>query len=340
MAAHTLSGSESDNVSPVTSAQNAADYLTAVGDRSATTGLPSGTAGMQELVTKAYDLAAWPSLRDELLFDQFASIRPTNLSHNGASVQFNFVDDLPDDPDSAKLSELYDVLPTPMKAYPFDVTMWEYGRVVTTTALLSATSMIPISPMVAERVGRSAGSTIDRLALKALESAGGIKKDGTPGAAPVDVGVDDSPSGTLRKAAETFRRANVRPFAGGAYAAVITPEEETALRAEADVAGWRYWQAQGGNGTPFLSNRAIGRYEGFDIFVSNRVSQGLFIGAEALAKVFSTAEGYGAQPTIVVSPQVDRLRRFASIGWKHLVGYSRFRAEAILTADLAATAAP
>lgn len=48
------------------------------------------------LVTKAYDLLAYPALRPEMIFDQFATVRATRQSHNGSSVQFTFVGDLPE----------------------------------------------------------------------------------------------------------------------------------------------------------------------------------------------------------------------------------------------------
>ncbi len=54
------------------------------------------------------------------------------------------------------------------------------------------------------------------------------------------------------------------------------------------------------------------------------------MGAEALAKAYSTAPGFGADPKTVVAPVVDKLKRFASVGWYHLVGYSIFRAESLL----------
>ena len=60
------------------------------------------------------------------------------------------------------------------------------------------------------------------------------------------------------------------------------------------------------------------------------LGKGYLMGAEALAKAYSNAPGFGANPKTVVSPVVDKLRRFASVGWYHLVGYSVFRAEALL----------
>ena len=64
------------------------------------------------------------------------------------------------------------------------------------------------------------------------------------------------------------------------------------------------------------------------------------MGAEALAKVHSNAPGFGPNPATVVSPVVDKLRRFASIGWYHLVGYSVFRPEALIRIETAATLRP
>jgi hypothetical protein len=62
----------------------------------------------------------------------------------------------------------------------------------------------------------------------------------------------------------------------------------------------------------------------------------VFLGQDGLAVGQSSAPGFGA-PQVVVAPVVDRLRRFASVGWFWLGDFARFRAEAILTGDLAAT---
>ena len=57
------------------------------------------------------------------------------------------------------------------------------------------------------------------------------------------------------------------------------------------------------------------------------------MGAEALAKVYPDAPGFGPNPRTVISPVVDKLRRFASVGWYHMVGYSIFRSSAIVHID-------
>lgn len=55
----------------------------------------------------------------------------------------------------------------------------------------------------------------------------------------------------------------------------------------------------------------------------------LFLGREALAKAYSNADGGGPQPRVVMSPVIDKLRRFTPMGWYWLGGYSRFREAAI-----------
>ena len=87
----------------------------------------------------------------------------------------------------------------------------------------------------------------------------------------------------------------------------------------------------------------IGTYEGVRIVVNNHLATpgvgdpavAYLMGAEALAKVYSDAPGFGPNPRVVVSPVVDKLKRFASIGWYHLVGYSIFRAEALVRIETA-----
>ena len=326
----------SDNVSPVTAADGAPTVLT-------------NTTTSSNLVTRAYNLAAAKVYRRNLVWDPLATVKGTRLSHRGAIVQFNFVNDLDDDPNTAALDENYDVLPTPLESWDTDVTMGEYGRVVTTTALLRGTSMIPLDPEAAERVGRNAGAVIDRLAFAAVIDAagGGVNNDGTPNtSAPTAITGETSPSDVLRAASQTFKEKDVPTFANGKYTAVMTPACETALRKEADAAGWRYWQInqeeRGGSGD--ITNGMVGAYEGFNIIVANTPQLdtvgAVFLGAEALAKAHSTAPGFGANPQVVVSPVVDRLKRFASVGWYHLVGYKRYRAEAIMTGDLTTAVAP
>lgn len=321
--------------------------LTHVGATSG--GLPTGTDYVDSLVTLAYNLEADKNFRRALLFDRFSTVRPTKLSHNGAVIQLNIIDDIDDDPATALIPEDYDVLPTPLVSYKTQAILKEYGRAVTTTALLRGTSMVPIDPVAAERIGRNMGATMDRLSLATLLAAGGVTKAGAAGSAPTAVTVAGSPSGTVRAAFQSFVSNDVKGFNDGGFAAVMSPANATALKAEADAAGFRFWQVNqqpaGGTGNiaAGMADRPMsyfGSYEGFDMYVSNTPGLSavgcVFVGGDALAKVFSSAPGFGSGPQVVISPVVDRLRRFVSVGWYWLGAYARYRAEAVLTGDLSA----
>lgn len=332
-----------NNVSPLTADdQNSLTGtfgLNRVGTRSA--GLPTGTSNLESLVTTAYNLVAFRNLRRRIAFADAATVRATSLSHQGAVIQLNLIDDLDDDPTLAVLAEEYDVMPGRIKSYKSSIILNEYGRAITTTALLRGTAMVPVDPVAAERVGRNMAGTLDRRALNVLLAAGGINKDGTAGAVPNAItAASGKPSDALRAISEYFKSKDVEPFANGNYRIVMTPQAETLLRKESAADGWRYWninQNPAGGGSGSILNGYVGTYEGFDIQVANTPGLGTYqcvaMGNEGLAMGMSSAPGFGA-PSVVVSPVVDRLRRFASVGWYWLGDFARFRAEATATTTL------
>ena len=134
------------------------------------------TLGSQ-FVTKAYDLAVYPALRPELIFDQFATVRATNTTHRGGSVRFSFVNDILEQ--TTPLLENIDVDSVTIDSKALTVNMREYGTAVTNTALLRGTSMIAMDPLIAERVGYNAGISIDTLARVALDQTSITYDDGT-----------------------------------------------------------------------------------------------------------------------------------------------------------------
>ena len=301
------------------------------------------TLGSQ-FVTKAYDLAVYPSLRPELICDQFATGRAANTTHRGGSVRFSFVDDIAEQ--TTPLLENIDVDSVTLSSKALTVSMREYGTAVTNTALIRGTSMIAMDPLIAERVGYNAGISVDTLARTALDATSVTYDD----ASTASIGSVGNTSGTLtgahlREGVARLRAANVRPLRGGKYVAVISPYQAQHIMSDTTDTGWR-WQVgyAGGEGTAgnsvFMGE--VGTYEGVRIIVNNHLGtqgKGYLMGAEALAKAYSTAPGFGPNPKTVVSPVVDKLKRFASVGWYHLVGYSVFRAEALLHINTQSTLA-
>lgn len=350
----TLTGNASDHVSPVSDAQTPLDHITAV-DTRITGGAQASSAAAStdwagQFVTTAYDLVLDSAYRDALIFDRFATKKPTRLTHNGAVVSFSATDDLSEAADFSDvlLDEEYDVLPSKFKAGHVEIGMKEYGRAVTRTNLVRGLSMVPFDPEAADKIARNAVSTMDRLALKALTSAGGMKfatgaDFGKAGGAVDTSVVAGKPTATLIDIATHFETLDVPPFMNGLYVAVLTPADAALLRKEADAAGWRYFQQNQNpsGGTGSIARREVGIYEGFIILTSNRVSaanggNSLFFGADALAKVYPNVAGFGPAPSIEVAPVVDRLRRFWSIGWLWTGGYGRYKAEAVTSTKFTA----
>ena len=292
------------------------------------------TMGSQ-FVTKAYDLAVYPALRPELIFDQFATVRASNVTHRGGSVRFSFVNDITEQ--TTPLLENIDVDSVTLTSKALTVSMREYGTAVTNTSLIRGTSMISLDPLIAERVGYNAGLSVDTLARVALDVTSITYDDGSTASVGSVGNVASGLTGSfLREGVARLRAANVRPLRGGNYVAVISPYQAQQLMSDTTDTGFRWMVGYaGGQGTAgnsvFMGE--VGTYEGVRLVVNNHLTsqgKGYLMGAEALAKAFSTAPGYGANPRTVVSPVVDKLRRFASVGWYHLVGYSVFRAEALL----------
>jgi N4-gp56 family major capsid protein len=300
------------------------------------------TLGSQ-FVTKAYDLAIYPALRPELIFDQFATVRASRLTHRGGSVRFSFVNDIAEQ--VTPLLENIDVDSVSLSSKALSVSMNEFGTAVTTTALIRGTSMIPIDPLVAERVGYNAGISMDTLARTALDAATVTYDDASVGTVSV-IGASTSylDSYLIQEGVSILEESNVRPMNGGNYVLVVSPKQAQHLKSDTSDTGWRYVTSrnEGAMGNSIYRGE-IGNYEGVRIIVNNHLTnagQAYLMGAEALAKVYSDAPGFGPNPRVVVSPVVDKLKRFASIGWYSLVGYSIFRSESLVRIKTASTLKP
>ena len=314
------------------------EVVTAAGPASNNAPAPQIDLGVgSQFVQTAYNLTVYPSLRPQLILDQFATVRGTKQTHRGSSVRFSFVDDLAEA--TTPLLENIDVDSAAMDSRGLVVSMAEYGNAVTTTALLRGTSMVPIDPLVGERVGYNAGVSIDTLAATALQAASVTYDDSTTGTVATVSDSGGLSSAGIRSAVLALQEANARPINGSYWTLIASPAQIMALRGEAlststTQSGWRdvTMREQGMAGNNIFYGQ-VGTYEGVNIIANNHLptaTKAIMMGAEAFAKVYSTAPGFGPTPNTVVSPVVDKLRRFASVGWHHLVGYSIFRSDSLV----------
>jgi N4-gp56 family major capsid protein len=294
----------------------------------------------------AFEKLAYFALRPEMYYDQFADVQATNATNPGASIKFTVFADLA--AATTELGEAEDVTPVAMSDSQVTVTLREYGNATVTTAKLRASSFIPVDPVAAQAVGYNAGLSIDTICRSVVQAGDNViyaTGGATDPSSRTTINSDDVLHiNDVRKVVAQLRKANV-PTIGGSYVGFIHPDVSFDFRSNVDAGGWRdsykYTQPAG------LYNGEIGMIDNVRFIESSRAplfenasdnsgSAGtidvygtLVMGRQALAKGVSLGGEYGAQPTIVYGTVTDLLKRFRPVGWKHFVGYSVFRQEAL-----------
>jgi N4-gp56 family major capsid protein len=312
--------------------------------------MPFTTTGSVTYDTTAYDLLARFAYRPELYWDDWADVKPTNLTHRGSSVTFWQQSDMAIA--TTPLTEDVDVTPVAISNTSVNVPLLEYGNATVTTARLHASSVLEIDPLVANVIGYNAGISIDTIARNAFDAATNVSYGGTATSRATVAAAGVLTSDHFRRAHAQLRGANVPTFDGGMYMALIHPDQAYDLKRETGELGWRAPQVYG-QSQEMIRNGEIGAYEGFRVVVSPRASvfvnagatstvdvyRATFMGREATAKAFSTGGGYGPDPVVVRGEVTDVLRRFTPLGWKHFVGYAPFRADALRAVETSSSLA-
>ncbi len=285
-----------------------------------------------------WDQAIYYPLRPELYFDMFADVKSTNATPSqGATLSFSKFNDMA--VVTTPLDEAVDISAVELSDGQVTLTLQEHGNGVNTTFRVRATSFIGLDRPVANLIGDNAGVTLDTLARDVMAAATNVNWSG---AATSTATVDTAhvlTAAEVRVAAATLKQANVATF-NGYYAAVIAPLVAFDLRGETGAAAWRdphtYSQPEQ------IWNGEVGSFEGFRFMESSRapmvadagagnvdVYSTLFFGRQAMAKAYSTYEGRGALPIVIMGPVIDKLRRFQPVSWHWFGRYGIFRQEAI-----------
>jgi N4-gp56 family major capsid protein len=273
------------------------------------------------------------------MFRRFASVEYTDLTNPGSSITKYIHADLANatstlaettDPDAVALANPSSV----------SITLNEYGNATISTLRLRQFSLSNIDVAQAELVSRNLRNSLDSLVLGVLRqgtnvvysNAGNVDTTGPTNT----VGATDVFSSKLvRYSVAKMRGRAALEFDDGYFIGFIHPDVSHDLRAETGVANWRDPHVYNGTGTDLIWKGEIGVYEGVkwietprtysasDGASSATVHRTLIMGKEALAEAVSI------EPGIVVSPQIDRFRRFMTVGWYGLLGWSRYREECL-----------
>lgn len=299
----------------------------------------SGTSALADQVQAAYDRVLRFGLRNDLVFDQFARVKPGNLTSPGSSVNFTFWTDMA--AITSGIAELTDVDSVVLADTTLAVTPVEYGNVVTTSAKVRADTLaIGFDSDIANVVSWNMVDSLDGLAAAALDGSSTEDHVGQASEGAITSSNIITTAEVRQKAAE-LRTAKAIPYAGSMYAAVIHPDVAYDLMSETGDGAWVN-PAQYIDPSNFY-NGEIGSLAGFKFMSTPRATlntdggsgtvdtyTNYFIGNEALVKAESIS------PHIVIGPVVDRLKRFQPVGWYAYLAYDTFR-EACLSRLLSAS---
>lgn len=301
-----------------------------------TTGSASlgGTAGGAGLVQKAYDRLLEFALRSEPLIRSVADKTPTNQSIPGSTVVLQRYVDLAAatstltedaDPDSVALS-------TPTSV---TITLNEYGNSVLVTRALELFSLADVDPAIANIIAFNLADSIDQVAMTTLRGGSNVIYSGSTATSTATVTAAATlSSANLRRAVAKLRANKTVARKGNLYWAGIHPEVSHDLRAETGSAGWllpnqygsaqdRIWAGEIGTyeGAYFVESARL--YNATDGSSSARVYRTIVCGQQAMAQ--AVAE----EPHVVIGPVVDKLMRHRPMGWYGVLGFARYREEAL-----------
>ena len=236
---------------------------------------------------------------------------------------------------TSALTEATDVTAVALTDSAVTVTLAEYGNAVITTAKVRGTSFLNVDADAANIVGYNMADSLDKIVSDVANGGSNVTHVGQTSRGAITAS-DVYTAAEGRKAVAQLRTRNAPGWSNGNYMAVIHPDVSYDLRGDTavtDVIQYQLYQ----EGAPIKAG-SIGTFNGIEYIENPRagliadggastvdVYQTLICGRQGLAKAFSRAPGFGPEPSIVVGPVTDTLRRFNPIGWYHLVGYGRFR---------------
>lgn len=310
----------------------------------------TNTAAMQNLFLTAFDRKVGYHLRTDSNLVSLCDVQPATLNNPGDTIVMQVTQPLA--VNTTPLDENTDVdavaVPNTVKV---EVTLDEYGNaiVMTNRSKLFNIATGGIDPIAVRLMADNQRDVQEALIRKAIDASqnvarynGGAFVKG--GSASAITASDTIKSGAFRSLRAKLVKDGVAPRNGSFYQAIIHPDVVADLRSEVGEASWRTPQ-EFQNLPGIQVGHIAGGYEGF-VFTENarltvsatganggNVYRTHLLGAEALVK----AEAERIQT--VLSPQVDKLRRFYGLGWKGTFGFGIYRQQALWNLETASAAA-
>jgi N4-gp56 family major capsid protein len=293
-----------------------------------------GTVGSAGLVQKAYDRMIEFALRDEPLIRSVADKRPTDQTIPGSVVVMQL------HPEMTKVTTALDetvdpdgvTLATPTTV---TITLQEFGNSTTNTRALKIFSYVGVDDDIVNLMAVNQADSIDEIAMTTLRGGSNVIYSGSTATSTATVTAAATlSSANIRKAVAKLRANKAKGRKGAMYWAGIHPEVAHDLMAETGSAGWllpnqygasqdRIWASEIGSyaGAFFVESPRL--YKATDGASSAKVYRTIIAGKQALA------EAVGEEPHTVLGNVTDRLKRFQPIGWYGVLGFARYREDAL-----------
>lgn len=301
----------------------------------------TSTTAQAALVEGALDRYVRAALRHMPMLRSVVDTRPVQVDKPGSSVTLYEYPNLSaattplnetSDPDAVALGD-----PTPTT-----ITLNEYGVATISTIRLKNFSFSDIDPNQVDQVAYSQRDTIDTLVRDVISGGTNVIYSGTGNAATADVAAGDViTSDDVRRAVTTLRRNAAHGKRGDYYWCGIHPDVAFDLKSESDAAGWR--EAHINAAPDLIWPGEIGVYEGAFFVESARMKSAadgttgetvyrtIFAGKEAIA------EAVAVEPGARIGVVPDKLNRFFPLGWYGLLGWARFREDALVRVESASS---
>lgn len=289
------------------------------------------TATLSNQVIAAYDRIAFMALREGAIFDQYARVKPGNVTSPGSSVSFLFWNDL--SVATAALSETVDVDAVGLSDSLVTVTPTEHGNSVLVTIKVRKNSFsLGFDAEVADIVAFNMLDSVETLAEIAL-SAGGTEVIVDGGTEAALTAGDVLTMAKVREQVAKLRGAKVRPSSGSNYDVILHPDVSYDIMADTASGAWQDLKHTDASK---LRLGQVGQFAGANFIENTRAKLNTDGGASAV-DTYTTyvlgAEAFGKADPIPVhiqpGPVTDRLMRFMPLGWYGYFGYKTIRSAAL-----------
>lgn len=301
------------------------------------------TATEAELLKEHWNEMFLHELREAMVFYDLG-LKSQNPGGQGTTVHWLSLGDMSA---AAALTEATDPTEYTLSAGDKTATLKQYGASVLVSDLLDDTIINGGVEQIIERIGRNAAKTLDIITRDINLSGATTVKYGGTAVARNSIATDssfDMSVTTIRKAVNTFHKANAMPYADGKYVAVVHPDVVYDIQGDSN---WtdaikytnnveRLYKGEVGDlyGVRFLENTnclelVASGSAGTDVF------QSYFIGSEG----FGISELY--DPKIIVKnphPASD-LDLYSSYGWKGAFATRELEVSAIIRYETGASLA-